>query len=86
MTLKMVLTKPEHEVAYQDLVALMVKHPGLSKIEVLTVAANIVGKIVAMQDQRTHTAEQIMAIVGANIEHGNRQVIEGLANAPAGRA
>jgi hypothetical protein len=74
------MAKPEHEVAYQDLCALVNKHAGkLSAIELLAVAANMVGKIVAMQDQRTVTLSVAMEVVVANLERGNRDVIAQLA-------
>lgn len=69
------LAKPEHEAAYQDLIALISKHPDVSKIELLAIAANMVGKIVALQDQRIMTAEEAMKVVAINIEHGNSQVL-----------
>lgn len=68
--------KPEHEAFYQDLAALLKKHAGhLSALEMLAVASNAVGKIVAMQDQRKTTPEQAMEVVARNIEHGNQQTI-----------
>ena len=76
------LAKPEHEVAYQELVQIVNKHAGkLSSLEMLAVASNMLGKLVAMQDQRTTTPEQAMNIVAKNIELGNKQVLEQLSNA-----
>lgn len=73
--------KAEHEVAYQDLVALINRHAEkLTALELLAVAANMVGKLVALQDQRTTTPEMAMEVVARNIEYGNRAVVEGLAN------
>lgn len=72
------LAKPEHEVAYQELIALAAKHPDLPAPELLAIAANMVGKIVAMQDQRTMTKAQAMEIVARNLELGNAQVVEEL--------
>lgn len=73
------LANPEHEVVYQELIALVNKHAAkLDALEVLAVAANMVGKIVAMQDQRKVTPELAMDIVAKNIEVGNNQVIEEL--------
>jgi hypothetical protein len=72
--------KPEHEVLYQDLCALLAKHAGqLNAAETLAVAANMLGKLVAMQDQRTMTPAQAMEIVAMNIENGNKQVLDQLA-------
>lgn len=78
--------RPGHEVAYQDIAALLNRHTGdLKAIEVLAIAANMVGKLVALQDQRRTTPEQAMEIVARNIEIGNRQVIDQLATEPGGR-
>lgn len=74
------LAKPEHEVAYQDLCSLVNKHAEkVTSLELLAIAANMVGKIIAMQDQRTVTREMALEIVVKNIEQGNQQVIEKLA-------
>ena len=71
--------QPEHEVAYQDLVTLVRKHADtISSIEMLAIAANMLGKLVAMQDQRAITGAAAMEIVALNIEQGNREVIEKL--------
>ena len=72
--------KPAHEVAYQDLCALMQRHAAeLTALELLAIAANMVGKLVAMQDQRTTTPEIAMETVAVNIKMGNEEVLEQLA-------
>lgn len=77
--MKLKLTNPEHEVAYQDLVSLVRKHADdLTALELLAVAANMVGKLVAMQDQRTVSPSMAMEIVARNLEHGNKQVLDQL--------
>lgn len=79
------LAKPEHEVAYQDLANLLRKHAAnLSSLEMLAVGANMVGKLIALQDQRTVTPELAMKIVAANIEMGNQHVIGDLVTKSAG--
>lgn len=81
------LAKPEHEVAYQDLCQLMSKHASkLTALELLAVAANMLGKLVALQDQRATTPEMAMKVVSENIEHGNRMVIAQLAGSIGGTA
>ncbi len=71
--------KPEHEVAYQDLCALVSKHSAtLSSLELLAVAANMLGKLIAMQDQRTTTREIAMETVLQNLEYGNQDVVRQL--------
>lgn len=78
--------KPEHEIAYQDLAALLKKHADkLTGMELVAVAANMLGKLVAMQDQRTVTPEIAMEVVAQNIELGNQQVFD-LLSKPAGSA
>lgn len=73
------IAKTEHEVAYQDLVKLLSKHAStLTPLEMLAVAANLVGKVIAMQDQSKTTKETALKVVIANIEMGNQHVIENL--------
>jgi hypothetical protein len=72
---------PEHEVAYQDLIALIRKHgTEISALEMLAIAANMLGKLVAMQDQSVVTPKQAMEVVARNLELGNRQVVEQINN------
>jgi hypothetical protein len=77
---------PEHQVAYQDIVALLNKYAGkLDALEMLAVASNMLGKLVAMQDQRKVTPAMAMEIVAQNIESGNQEVLAQLAQSK-GRA
>ena len=73
-------TKEEHEATYQELLALINKHPDVTPPELLAIAANLVGKLIAMQDQRTMTLKVAMDIVTKNIEMGNQQVLDQLAS------
>lgn len=80
------LAKPEHEVLYQELIALVNKHAGhMDALQMLAVASNMLGKLVAMQDQRTVTPDMAMEVVAKNIEYGNQQVLQQL-DATNGRA
>lgn len=80
------LAKPEHEVVYQDLCQLVNKHADkLTSLELLAVAGNMLGKLIALQDQRTVSSTMAMEVVAKNIEHGNKQVLDQLA-ASKGRA
>ncbi len=81
------LAKAEHEVAYQDLCALVNKHADkLTAIELLAVASNMLGKLLALQDQRTTSVDGAKEVMVRNIEHGNQQVIDQLMRAPGGRS
>lgn len=77
--MKLHLAKEEHEVLYQDLCRLVNKHADkLTSLEVLAVAANMVGKLIALQDQRSVSPEMALSVVSLNIEHGNQQVLNQL--------
>ena len=81
------LAKPEHAVAYRDICALVSKHAGkMSSRELLAVAANMLGKLIAMQDQRKLTPAEAMEIVIKNIEHGNQQLLQQLLESKGGNA
>jgi hypothetical protein len=76
MKTKLHTAAPEHEIAYQDIVALVRKHgEHLSAVEMLAIAANMLGKLLAYQDQRIMTSVMAMEIVAQNIEEGNRQAV-----------
>ena len=82
------MAEPRHEAFYQDFVALVAKHGALlGADEMLAIASNAVGKLVALQDQRVMTGEAAMKIVADNIEKGNQQALaEVAATPPAGSA
>lgn len=70
------IAKPEHEIAYQDILALMNKHARkVTSIELLAIAANMLGKLIALQDQRMITPAVALEIVSKNIELGNEQAL-----------
>lgn len=68
--------KSEHEVTYKDLCELVNRHPNLNPVEILAIAANMIGKLIALQDQRVVTPAMAMEIVANNIEYGNKQIID----------
>lgn len=73
------MTPPKYTVAFNDLNALLQKladEHGLSSLELLAVASNMVGKIIALQDQRHVSSETAMAIVKDNIKRGNKQALD----------
>ena len=77
MAVKLVQCDSRHEVAYQDLCKLVSKHAAeLKAVQLLAIAGNMVGKLVAMQDQRTMTAEGAIEIVLFNLQAGNQQVLD----------
>lgn len=73
------IAKPEHEVAYQDICNLVSKHAAkVSSLELLAIAANMLGKLIALQDQRTVTPKMAMEVVARNIEFGNETILKNL--------
>jgi hypothetical protein len=76
MSERIVTPKREHEVAYEDLVALVRKHADdVDGYELLAIAANMLGKLIALQDQRVVTPAMAMDVVAKNIEMGNEQAM-----------
>lgn len=53
--------------------------------EMLAILSQVLGQLIALQDQRTMTSERAMLIVATNIEAGNASVLANLAK-PEGRA
>lgn len=81
------LTDAQHEALFQELCKLLDKYAGkLTSLEMLAVASNMVGKLVALQDQRITTRESAMETVRLNLELGNQQAVESLMNAKGGNA
>jgi hypothetical protein len=83
------IAKPEHEIAYQELAAFLKRQTdkyNLSSEELLAVASNMLGKIIALQDQRTMTKDRALKIVCANLEMGNQHLIGELVGKSEGEA
>lgn len=72
-------TDARHATFKRDLDKLFKKHMSrLPASHMLAVASQVVGMIVAMQDQRVFTSEMVMAVVAENIEVGNKAMVENL--------
>lgn len=56
----------------------------LSGIEILAIISYTVGQVIAMQDQRTISPAMALDLVSLNIEAGNRDAIDSVANQVAG--
>lgn len=68
-----------HKAFFDEVGAVLQKYAAkLDGKEILAITSNIVGKVIAMQDQRTMTKEIIMRIVSTNIEAGNQEMVESL--------
>lgn len=74
----------QHQDFHKDALDLLRKHTGhLPAIHMLAVASQMLGQIMAHQDQRNLTVEQAWEIIGKNIEAGNQMAVDQLANANA---
>jgi hypothetical protein len=76
----------EQNAFMDDLKATLARHTVLSGQEMLAVASQFVGQLIAFQDQRQLTPERAMDLVASNIEAGNAAALEALISNPAGRA
>lgn len=82
MKTKYVTADPAHEALFNALChAVRDTAPNMPSDEVLAVASNFVGKMIAVQDQTKITPEMAMMLVSENIQKGNQQMIETLMNA-----
>lgn len=70
-----------------DLIKLCQKYnKGDTLPRLLAIASHAVGQILAMQNQRTMTARTGIDIIQANIEAGNRRVVDDLLDETHGNA
>ena len=57
------MARPEHEVTFQDLANLMRKHADkLSALDLLAVGANMLGKLIALQDKRRRRCQSVKIV------------------------
>jgi hypothetical protein len=79
--IKRVTTNSGDQLLHADIAALIKRHLTPDTPErVLAIAAQVVGQVIALQDQRTMTNERVWQIVLANIEAGNQGVIDRIHN------
>lgn len=77
--MKAIAPTPDHVAFRDDCIELLRKHAGhLDAIDMLALACHLVGQLMAMQDQRKYTKDDLLKILMANIEKGNAEVIENL--------
>ena len=72
-----------HKNIRNDLLAVVRKYmpEGATPELVLALASQVVGQLLAMQDQRKHTPAQMVELIQANIEAGNQQYVAQLMKA-----
>jgi len=73
------LPTPAHEAFKNDFTDMLRKHQdALTPPEMLAVAAQFTGMLLALQDQQTMSVERAMQIDMKNLEIGNTQIVEDL--------
>lgn len=74
--MKSVPVTPDLQAFRAEVMALLERHAGALPAEhMLACAAQLVGQIAALQDQRRYTGEMAMAIISENIRVGNAAVL-----------
>ena len=78
----------DHEALRLELCDILKRYElkGVDKIELLAIAAGLVGQFMAMMDQRLYTSADLIELVGKNIEEGNQHVVGKLRDEAVGRA
>ena len=82
-TMKTIKPQKLHKNIRKDILAIVHKHTpegGTAEI-VLAIASQVVGQLLAMQDQRKYTVNQIAELIQTNIEAGNQQFVADLMRA-----
>lgn len=82
--LKATVAAPVHEAVYPDLVKVLKKYEHLGGVTILAIASNMVGKLIALQDQTKYTPAQILHLVNQNIMEGNDQALATISGPVAG--
>jgi hypothetical protein len=82
MTTKVKTLTPEMRAFQDDAMALLRKHSdALDAQDAMALTAQMVGMLLAGQDQRTITVERALAVIHANIELGNATAVKMLHDA-----
>ena len=86
--MKCKVASPTHEAFYQEVCVVLKKYEdqGTQPIELLAMMSNLIGKQMALLDQRQFTADEAMQVVCSNLELGNQQVLDKLLSETAGSA
>ena len=75
-----IASTPEHEALNTELFDVILRHRHIPAEELLAIASNIVGKLIAMQDQHKYTTDQIIRLVEENMALGNASIMATLQN------
>lgn len=84
MKMKTITPGPEHQSLMADLKAVIRKHgESLNSDTILAICSQLVGQVLAVQDQRVMTPTAAIEIIQINLEIGNAAAIAELVGTPA---
>lgn len=66
----------EHKDLHRDLATVMKAYPMLTPLDYMCVVAQLLGQLIAYQDQTKYTTDAIMSMVELNIQSGNKQAVD----------
>jgi hypothetical protein len=78
MTYRAVQPTAAHQAFYDAVLAAAKTHLPNEPLTVLAILSQIVGRVVAMQDQTKVSPALAMEVVSVNLEAGNRQMLDSL--------
>ena len=73
--MKKVQPNNNHHAFMIDAKACLARHSNLTPMEMLALTAQLVGNLIAMQDQTKVTPAMAMDLVASNIEEGNQTAV-----------
>lgn len=76
----------EHIACMNDFKAVLVKHQHLRPEEMLALVSQLVGNLIAFQDQTRYTPATAIRVVDMNIQIGNAVAVETVFKNPEGSA
>lgn len=76
----------QHMAFMADLQAALLASQDVPFLDLLALASQFVGRLIAIQDQTKYTPDQIKELMVRNIELGNADAIHRLVGNPAGNA
>jgi hypothetical protein len=78
MALRGYTPTPEQRACMDDLRAVFNKHPSLTPPQMLAITAQLVGNLIAFQNQLTMTPDMAMQLVAENIQVGNASAVNSI--------
>lgn len=72
----MIKATDKHQQVHKDFTDVLRKHQDLSALEMLALTSQLVGQLLALQDQRAMSKEQYLEVVIKNLENGNLGAVE----------